>query len=1514
MEDAMAVAYFRGIAASQLLIAPDMKGAMIAIGMSSEAVQGYLETLTTGKAVVACINSPSSVTVSGDVTAIDELSEILKDTLVFFRRLSVDVAYHSYHMEIVAHEYRTSIEHISPRHSHNSVSRLNKVSMFSSVTGTEIQISEMGAQYWVSNLLGQVKFSEALRNLCFETDCQQTVTGLSTRRRGKRHGAAQKPSVDCLLEIGPHSALAGPIKQIIQDDPKLRAANITYLGVLSRKNHAVSSALQAASALATMSYPLDFEAINFPKEVEPTRKPRLLVDMPSYRWNHTRSYWAEPRISKTYRNREFSRTDLLGAPDNMACPLEHRWRNYLRASEIPWLQDHRIQSDMIFPAAGYIAMAIEALMQLVKDLDHIEDFILQQVRIRSALIVPESTGVEVMTSIRDFDKVLTDETDQWYEFHIYSVTSENRWTEHCLGVIGAQTDPSLSDDEAFVNLNALATAPTTRENSHISVIDIPQLYKKLHDLGLEYGPYFSSLTCAHATQQGVCFAEAIIPDTQAMMPMNFEHHSLIHPCTLDSIFHTIFAALPETMDLDTGPLIPVSFETMKISPRIQRSAGEVLSIRTHVRPALKNGIVASITATDNLGCDTSMRPKLSINGLRCARLQGSSNQVESKSNIPIAYGIEWKADPGFISGENAAFLFKNQDIYQTESPSLQQRDEIYTAQIIGDTIVTLSTEVEENCDSSSIRYRDDLAAILQMHSKDHQAHLLNGSTPLLEESMDLSENIGVLLHALSHLLSASSRRSPETFRDTQSKIWDSYRTMTVNNPEYYAAVNYLGLIGHKKPDISVLEISDGGDRPYSLFLNKLIPRTEAHQIRDYYCSKYDFAYKETYGLEQARADYADWKDMVNFEKLDLNCDLPQQELIKQPYDVIIAPNTFYSTHSFRDGILRIKSLLKTGGYLIILNTLLPERSILEALLVTTVYHWPHRAVDFRSYSNETRGEILRGAGLKAEDIMNENLIICRPDFRTDSFDKKILVIREDHDEVSRKLSEALRRKLPGESTVSNTIEAFPKGRICIVLTEFERSLFQNPDAELLQKLKEIFLQSEGVLWVTRGGTIHVKNPQAGLAVGFARTARSESGVQPIITLDLDPNFSTLDDTRVQIIVDLMETHFFQDRLLEYDTEYAERDGIVLAPRVVVQDDLNRDITKMKKADMTVEQLFQQVDRPLSLLRNEIGEKEVRFTATKPIAELPEGYIGIKICAFAISEFDIDNGKNLNASLGVMGFGCSGQIYELGPNVHEFSVGDRVACLGPGTARSYYYDQACAFQKIEENVSYELAASLPLAYTAAYYIIHEIARINRGDMVLIHDAASWYGQALTEICMLTQGEIIAIVFNELQKDELLKSFRIASRQVVVDVDGKDMARHLLEFRNGRLPRTVITSAESSSKIFKSLCKLTTPFGHIIHLRTRSLDQQVPHILSSDATNISFSTFDVSDLRPERIPSLYETWSTVMSLFKQGKLHGQSCYSVHKVSDVTNAIDTVSSTKFAVITAEPNDIVEVRNTIS
>lgn len=87
LEDAMRVAYFRGVASTSLASKGMGKGSMMAVGLSKENALPFLSTLTKGKAVVACSNSPSSVTISGDETAIDELYIVLDSEKIFARKL-----------------------------------------------------------------------------------------------------------------------------------------------------------------------------------------------------------------------------------------------------------------------------------------------------------------------------------------------------------------------------------------------------------------------------------------------------------------------------------------------------------------------------------------------------------------------------------------------------------------------------------------------------------------------------------------------------------------------------------------------------------------------------------------------------------------------------------------------------------------------------------------------------------------------------------------------------------------------------------------------------------------------------------------------------------------------------------------------------------------------------------------------------------------------------------------------------------------------------------------------------------------------------------------------------------------------------------------------------------------------------------------------------------------------------------------------------------------------------------
>lgn len=96
--DALAAAYFRGTASAGL-VGKGQAGGMMAVGCSREDMRTLLADAGL-MATIACVNSPSNVTVSGDVVALDALKALLDERRIFARRLKVEVAYHSPHMHL----------------------------------------------------------------------------------------------------------------------------------------------------------------------------------------------------------------------------------------------------------------------------------------------------------------------------------------------------------------------------------------------------------------------------------------------------------------------------------------------------------------------------------------------------------------------------------------------------------------------------------------------------------------------------------------------------------------------------------------------------------------------------------------------------------------------------------------------------------------------------------------------------------------------------------------------------------------------------------------------------------------------------------------------------------------------------------------------------------------------------------------------------------------------------------------------------------------------------------------------------------------------------------------------------------------------------------------------------------------------------------------------------------------------------------------------------------------------
>ena len=276
-EDAWRAAHYRGVVCTALKnIAPDISGSMMAVGIPPKQAQMWISQAKKGDIVRACINSPSSVTLSGDTAGIDEMAAEFAEMEVFALNLKVDTAYHSPHIQIVAQEYFEYIGDIKTR------SQTGECRMHSSVTGRQIQPNELGAANWVRNLTSPVQFAAAIHDMV-----------RPMQDNGKR---LEENAVDLLIEIGPHSALQGPSARTLKS---YGIRDMPYETVLKRDYDGLQSALDLAGAVFGRGGQLDSLAVN---NESGKVNVKILVDLPSYPWNHSQGHWEESRLSREFRN------------------------------------------------------------------------------------------------------------------------------------------------------------------------------------------------------------------------------------------------------------------------------------------------------------------------------------------------------------------------------------------------------------------------------------------------------------------------------------------------------------------------------------------------------------------------------------------------------------------------------------------------------------------------------------------------------------------------------------------------------------------------------------------------------------------------------------------------------------------------------------------------------------------------------------------------------------------------------------------------------------------------------------------------------------------------------------------------------------------------------------------------------------------------------------------------------------------------------------------------------------
>lgn len=593
---------------------------MLAAGMSaSEAEEYVLEDSVAGKVTVACHNSPKSCTLSGDREAIDRIKARLESQSVFARILKTGgKAYHSHHMKgasTIYNDYMEAEKVFVESQRPTLATRMFSTSHLGQVYDQDGSIPHT---YWADNLCNPVLFDEAV-NLMLQ----------------------EAPGINTLIEVGPHSALAGPLKHICLAASR---QDIHYCPTLERRHDDVDQLLRLAGELWLRDAALDVRTItNTERATEQGHVEEitgaLLVDLPTYHWTYTKSYWSEPRLVKEQRNVKEPRHDILGRRLAGVSPLEPVWRNILRQRDLPWLGQHRIGGEVMLPAAGYLALAIEAVTQIhdeQADAPSIQSYTLRDVVILSATVVPDDDiGTETMFHLRRVEGggqgCVGGSAGQWYQFTT-SCCSYGTWKETARGRVCVDVRDHCLERRS----HSLPQTPVRHDSR--------DWQGKLRAVGFDLGPAFCNSQFIYSSETAhVASADMTISRECGLM--YYESRYVLHPGVLDSCLQPTQVAIHHGNldDLDCGT-IPVSFQQVTVFPPRAEQMTSGCTLQTWT-PGLGNRSYTS--GVQLLGPDGALL--VAIEGYRHVMYPSAiPKSPQSHPQRDLYLRTDWKVDTDYI--------------------------------------------------------------------------------------------------------------------------------------------------------------------------------------------------------------------------------------------------------------------------------------------------------------------------------------------------------------------------------------------------------------------------------------------------------------------------------------------------------------------------------------------------------------------------------------------------------------------------------------------------------------------------------------------------------------------------------------------------------------------------------------------------------------------------------------------------------------------------------------------------
>ncbi|WP_178133513.1 type I polyketide synthase [Vineibacter terrae] len=505
------------LARSQLQEITRYQGGMAAVLVSATEMQALLERQAFDGLEVAAINSARSVTVAGPNAALDAFVKYAEQERWGVRRLDLDYPFHCALVDPIRDRLLAELASIKPS--------ATRIPLISTVTGEEIDGETLTAEYWWRNVRRPVAFEAGLRAVC---------------QRGVR----------IFVEISARQVLGGYLNDVL----RRQSIDGAVIDTLGRDGKEPGDEITATVARVLVAG----GRVDLERFVGPAVRPA--AELPNYAWQRRQIDF--PDTGEAFRTYAAQPHPLLGS----AMRAESReWFTAIDPGLFPWLEDHRVEDTAVFPAAGFIEIALAAARETYGD-GALE---VRDLEILQPLVFDAERSFEVMTRV-----------------------------SHDTGVLEIRSRPRPGEDEWSLHVKAtVAQAPVSEmsvaplSDPACDVFDAERVYALARRRGLVYGPAFRKVESID-----------VVDDRRArgtfVSARPIAENLLLDPTILDSAFHVSFA-LAE-MDADLAPdarFLPVRIGAL----RIFRPGTPIASGMCRITLATARSRVADFVLFDSAG-------------------------------------------------------------------------------------------------------------------------------------------------------------------------------------------------------------------------------------------------------------------------------------------------------------------------------------------------------------------------------------------------------------------------------------------------------------------------------------------------------------------------------------------------------------------------------------------------------------------------------------------------------------------------------------------------------------------------------------------------------------------------------------------------------------------------------------------------------------------------------------------------------------------------------------------------